>query len=57
MLGETVRRLVDEHQAAGTHALEWDGRDDAGRPLAAGTYLYRLQAAAGTEMRKMLLIR
>ena len=57
LLGETVRWLVDEHQQAGTHVLDWDGRDGVGRPLAAGTYLYRLQAAAGTEMRKMLLLR
>jgi hypothetical protein len=57
LLGEPVRRLVDEHQAAGPHTLTWDGRDHSGRRLASGTYLYRLQAASGTQMRKMLLVR
>ncbi|MBT5059273.1 MAG: T9SS type A sorting domain-containing protein [Gemmatimonadetes bacterium] len=56
LLGETVRRLVDEDQAAGRHGLGWDGRDDAGRQLAAGTYLYRLQAPGGVQLRKMLLV-
>jgi len=57
LLGERVRTLVAEHQTAGSHHLTWDGRDEAGRQLAAGIYLYRLQASGGVQMRKMLLIR
>ena len=57
LLGATVRTLVEEDQQAGSHTLIWDGRDGAGRSLAAGPYFYRLQAAAGVELRKMLLVR
>ncbi len=28
--------------AAGAHRLQWDGRNDAGRPVAAGVYFARL---------------
>jgi flagellar hook assembly protein FlgD len=52
-----VRTLVEEDQQAGSHTLIWDGRDGAGRSLAAGPYFYRLQASAGVALRKMLLVR
>ncbi len=42
MLGRPVRTLIQGRQAAGTYVLHWDGRDDAGRPLPAGLYVYRL---------------
>ena len=41
--GQLVRRLVDERIGAGPHTLAWDGRDDAGRSLASGTYVYQLR--------------
>ena len=31
--------MVAGPQQAGYHRLRWDGRDDAGRPLASGVYL------------------
>jgi len=43
--GRLVRTLADgDIMAAGHHEQPWDGRDDAGRGLAAGVYLVRLQA-------------
>lgn len=47
--GKVVRELRAD-RGAGRHSLVWDGRDAAGRPLAAGVYPYRL-AAAGQELR------
>jgi hypothetical protein len=44
-------------RAAGTHAVTWDGRDDAGRAVASGAYAYRLEAAGRVEVRKLLLLR
>ena len=60
--GQRVARLASGLRQAGTYALRWDGRDDAGRRLASGVYLYRLEAAAVTgnrivQTRKLLLIR
>ncbi|MBU2501965.1 T9SS type A sorting domain-containing protein [bacterium] len=41
----------------GAHALEWDGRDDAGRPVPSGTYLARLETADFAAVRKMALLK
>ena len=56
--GRAVRTLMDgETLEAGTHEVAWDRRDDAGRPLAAGIYQYRLDAGSITESRRMVLYR
>lgn len=50
--GQTVRTLVVGSQGAGQGVIGFDGRDEAGRPLAPGTYTYRVQAfdAAGAPL-------
>jgi len=45
--GRLVRRLADRDAPAGTHDLRWDGRDDQGRALASGAYIYRLAGRDG----------
>ncbi len=55
--GRLVRRLLDGPLPAGRQSAVWDGRDDAGRDVASGTYLARLTAGAHTQMGKMQLVR
>lgn len=55
--GRVVRRLVRGPQGAGSHSLDWDGRDDAGREVAAGIYLYVLHAGDRHEMGKLVRVR
>ncbi len=55
--GRLVRTLVAEAQGAGGHVVPWDGRDDAGQPVAGGVYVYRLSAGASVESRKMVLLK
>lgn len=55
--GRVLRTLCDGALSAGTHCLVWNGRDDRGRSLTSGIYLYRLETAAGTQTRKMTLMR
>ena len=55
-LGQPVRTLVDEIQAAGAYQIPWDGRDQRGERVANGVYLYRLQAGAVAQVRKMLVL-
>ena len=58
LAGQQVTRLVDGMREAGTYTVRWDGRDSAGRELASGVYLYRLEAGGGqAETQKLLLLR
>ncbi len=42
--GRRVRTLIDGELEAGSHTVQWDGRDERGRTAAAGLYFYRLQS-------------
>ena len=58
LAGQQVATLARGWRRAGAYALDWDGRDDMGRALASGVYLYRLEAGAGqAETRKLVLLR
>jgi len=47
--------LLSDVVEAGERTLEWDGRDDGGRPVASGSYLARLRADGQTATHKMVL--
>lgn len=58
MLGQKVRTLVDHtQQAADFYTLSWNGRDDNGKALSSGMYLYRLTAGSYVNTRKMVLMK
>ena len=57
LAGQTVATLVRGQRLPGSHRVIWDGRDDAGRHLASGLYLCRLQTAGEVATRKLLLLR
>lgn len=57
LLGQRVRTLVDEVRPAGEHTITWDGRNDAGDPLASGVYLYALEVATNRTTRPLVLLR
>ncbi len=44
ILGQQVRRLLNEERPAGTFSMRWDGKNDYGLLVASGTYLVRLTA-------------
>ncbi|MCG3157121.1 MAG: hypothetical protein DKINENOH_03752 [bacterium] len=55
-LGRKVRTLVNQAaQPAGYHSAVWDGRDEAGRAVATGIYLYKVTAGQHRQVRKMVL--
>ena len=56
VLGRPVRTLVDAVQPAGTYVASWDGDDDAGRGVAAGVYIARLEGADVVQSRKMVRV-
>jgi len=53
--GRRVRRLVDAWLPAGDHQAPWDGRDEYGRPVAAGLYFSVLEHGGDRRVRKILL--
>jgi hypothetical protein len=55
--GALVRTLADGRLEPGYYAAVWDGRDGAGRSVAAGIYLYRLEAGDFSATGKVLLSR
>ena len=55
--GQRVVVLRQGPQQAGYHRLRWNGRDDAGRPVASGMYLYRLVTDEAVLTRKLMLLR
>jgi hypothetical protein len=57
MLGQKVRILVDQQQAAGTYSVQWNGRNEHGQSVASGLYLYRIEAGQFAQTRKMTLLR
>ncbi len=57
ILGQAVRTLVNEHKEAGYYQADWDGKDQIGRPLSSGVYIYKIQAGDFVETKKMQLIK
>ncbi len=58
VLGQPIRTLVAEHQAAGRYAVEWDATNDSGHSVSSGMYFYRLQAGGDfLDIKKMLLLK
>jgi hypothetical protein len=55
--GRLVRTLADDVALAGRHECAWDGRDDAGTPVAGGIYYLDLRAGSVQETRKIVRVR
>lgn len=55
--GRELRVLATGWHAAGPLALDWDGRDAAGRRLGSGVYLLRLSGASGSGGTKLVLLK
>ena len=53
--GQRIRTLAQGHFSPGRYEIYWDGRDDDGRKVAAGLYIYALHVGAFAQRRKMLL--
>jgi hypothetical protein len=55
--GRLVATLVDGRVPEGRHEAVWHGCDEAGRPVASGTYFCCLEAGDDVQTRRMSLIR
>jgi hypothetical protein len=51
--GQEVRMLVNARQPAGMNSVVWDGKDQSGKEVSSGIYLYRLQAGESIQSREL----
>lgn len=54
ILGQEIKAWTVGSQAAGTHGLLWDGKDNFGKKVSLGIYFYQLQGGNETHVKKML---
>ncbi|MFQ5602676.1 MAG: FlgD immunoglobulin-like domain containing protein [bacterium] len=57
LIGQEIRNLVDSVEPAGFHKIIWNGKDNFGREVPSGTYIYQLKTAEFTGVKKMTLLR
>ena len=52
VLGRRVRQVWEGPLAVGSHRFVWDGRDEAGKAVAAGVYIYQVEVDGRVEAKK-----
>ncbi len=57
LLGQRIAVLLNENKPAGVYTVQWQSRDDSGRPVSSGIYLVRLEAAEQVKIRRMTLLK
>ena len=55
--GRQVRTIQAGLLPPGAHVLEWDGRDDGGRPTAPGVYMARIRAGGREVTGRLVRVR
>jgi hypothetical protein len=55
--GAIVRGLDLGVRPAGSHSIEWDGRDSEGRDLPSGVYIARIATSSGSATTRIVIIR
>jgi len=54
--GQKVKTLVNEEKEKGFHKLVWDGKDNSGKEVSSGVYLYKLDIDGKTKSVKKCLM-
>lgn len=57
LAGQQVATLINEQQLPGFYSVQWNGKDDSGRNVSSGVYLYRLETKEFFGFKKMFLLR
>jgi len=55
--GQRVATIIDERKEAGYHRVTWTGRNDDGRQVGSGIYIYLLQAGPHRQSKKLTYIK
>jgi flagellar hook assembly protein FlgD len=57
MRGQLVRTLLSSEIEPGNHCVTWDGKDESGKSVSSGIYLYALRAGEERFTRKMVILK
>jgi hypothetical protein len=57
ILGRKIASLMSGEQTAGSHTVEWDGKNERGGATPSGTYFIRMSAADFSTVKKILLMK
>ena len=57
VVGQKVKEILDGDMPAGSYAVDWDGTNSDGEPVASGIYFYRMNADKFSETKEMLLLK
>ena len=57
MLGQNIRKLVNDDKPFGYHSVVWDGMTDAGESVSSGLYIYRIISGDFHKVKKMVLLK
>jgi hypothetical protein len=57
LTGRRIKTLTSTQYPAGSHQIQWDGRDDRGNSVSTGIYVYRILAGEYRQSRKMMLLK
>jgi photosystem II stability/assembly factor-like uncharacterized protein len=57
LLGQVVRKLVDEEKTPGYYQVIWDSKDDHGTRVSSGIYLYLMTAGDFKASKGMLILK
>ncbi len=55
--GRRIRMLLDAPQAAGYHAVGWDGRDEEGHRVTSGVYFYRMESGSFDQVQSVAVLK
>lgn len=56
LLGEKIRTILNANVLPGTHSIKWDGKNECGKTMPSGIYMYRLNANNFIQTKKMVRI-
>jgi aminopeptidase N len=56
-LGQKVRTLLNKDQSPGIYQIRWDGKDEYGKVVASGIYIYQIRFNDQVLSKKMMLIK
>jgi len=58
LMGQNIKRLVDETQTPGNYSIKWDGTDDSGKTVGSGIYFYLINLNNNTlPAQKMIILK